>query len=138
MTYYVGILDGRGDVWGVRVPDVPGCFGGGATPDAAIADAISALRVMAEDGALAKPRAPDEIASAHDAEFDAAAGESMVMLPLLADLGRAVRANISLDAGILGMIDAEAARRGLTRSSFLVSAAVDKIIGGDAGHRKAS
>jgi predicted RNase H-like HicB family nuclease len=26
----------------VRIPDLPGCYGGGATPDAAIADAMSA------------------------------------------------------------------------------------------------
>ena len=48
MTYYVGILDGAEDIWGVRVPDVPGCVGGGATPEAAISDAVIALRdVMA-------------------------------------------------------------------------------------------
>ncbi|TIL61817.1 MAG: DNA-binding protein, partial [Mesorhizobium sp.] len=28
MTRYVGILDGADDVWGVRVPDLPGCHGG--------------------------------------------------------------------------------------------------------------
>lgn len=44
MTYYVGILDGSGSVWGVRIPDVPGCHGGGNSAEAAIADAISALR----------------------------------------------------------------------------------------------
>ena len=33
MPYYVGILDGAKDVWGVRMPDVPGCHGGGATPE---------------------------------------------------------------------------------------------------------
>ncbi len=37
MTHYVGILDGSGTVWGVRVPDLPGCHGGGETPEAAIA-----------------------------------------------------------------------------------------------------
>jgi predicted RNase H-like HicB family nuclease len=42
--YYVGILDGAGEGWGVRVRDCPGCHGGGATADAAISDAISALR----------------------------------------------------------------------------------------------
>ena len=39
MTHYVGVLDGSGDVWGVRIPDIPGCVGGGATAEAAIADA---------------------------------------------------------------------------------------------------
>ena len=50
-----------------------------------------------------------------------------MLIPLLLDKGRSVRANVSLDAGLLEMIDAEAARRGLTRSAFLASAAKDKI-----------
>ena len=29
MTTYIGIMDGDGDAWGVRIPDLPGCFGGG-------------------------------------------------------------------------------------------------------------
>jgi predicted RNase H-like HicB family nuclease len=47
MSYYVAILDGGKDVWGVRFPDFSGCYGGGPTPDAAIADATSALREFA-------------------------------------------------------------------------------------------
>eukprot|EP01037_Dinobryon_pediforme_P029075 gene29075-32589_t len=38
MVHYVGIIDGSDDVWGVRVPDFPGCHGGGATAEAAIED----------------------------------------------------------------------------------------------------
>ena len=37
MTQYVGILDGAGKTQGVRLPDLPGCYGGGATMEAAIA-----------------------------------------------------------------------------------------------------
>ena len=44
MAHYVGILDGKGKVWGVRIPDLPGCYGGGATAEAAMADAMSAAR----------------------------------------------------------------------------------------------
>ena len=44
MAHYVGILDGGGKAWGVRRPDLPGCYGGGASPEAAIADAMSAAR----------------------------------------------------------------------------------------------
>ena len=36
--------------------------------------------------------------------------------------------NLSIDAGLLEAIDAEAERRGLTRSSFLASAALDKLM----------
>jgi hypothetical protein len=53
------------------------------------------------------------------------------MIPLLLDKARPVRANISVDAGTLEAIDEEAERRGLTRSSFLASAAMDKIRGGE-------
>src|SRR5271154_3460570 len=47
LIYYVGVLDGAGSVWGVRVPDIPGCVGGVATAEAAIADAAEALRDVA-------------------------------------------------------------------------------------------
>jgi metal-responsive CopG/Arc/MetJ family transcriptional regulator len=39
-----------------------------------------------------------------------------------------VRANITIDAGLLESIDREAKLRGLTRSAFLASAAREKII----------
>jgi HicB_like antitoxin of bacterial toxin-antitoxin system len=55
---------------------------------------------------------------------------SPVMVPLLLDSGRTVRANISLDAALLEAIDAAAKERGLSRSAFLASAARDKIMTG--------
>jgi len=132
MAHYVGILEGDGDVWSMRVPDLPGCHGGGDSPEAAIADTISAAREWATDVAgdghpVPAPRSVQAVIADPDAEFNPAAGESLVMIPLLLDRGRPVKANISLDAGLLEAIDAEAARRGLTRSAFLVSAALDKI-----------
>ena len=131
MVHYVGILDGSRRAWGVRIPDLPGCHGGGATPEAAIADAVSALTEFAAElakhgTALPKARTlrdirnPDERPKVKD-------GESAVMIPLLLDKGRTVRANLTLDAGLLEQIDAEAELRGLTRSAFLASAARDKI-----------
>lgn len=132
MTHYVGILDGAEDVWGVRVPDLPGCHGGGATPDEAIADTVSAARDwadawMADGRQVPQPRTVAQILL--DGEIDTGAGESSVMIPLIMDTGRPVRANLSIDAGLLAAIDAEAARRGLTRSAFLAGAAREKIEG---------
>ena len=132
MPYYVGILDGAKDAWGIRMPDVPGCHGGGATPEAAIADAISALREFASHQAakgiaLKSPRRVQAVIADKASGFDAAAGESIVMVPLILDRGRPVKANISLDAGLLEAIDDEAVRRGLTRSGFLASAALATI-----------
>ncbi|TIQ37386.1 MAG: ribbon-helix-helix protein, CopG family [Mesorhizobium sp.] len=132
MTHYVGILDGVEDVWGIRIPDLPGCHGGGASPEEAIVDATSAVREWAETR-LAKrislPKARTVTDLLRSGEIDSAAGESAVMIPLLIDSGRPVRANLSLDAGLLAAIDAEASRRGLTRSAFIASAAREKIEG---------
>ena len=137
MAQYVGILDGGGKVWGVRIPDFPGCHGGGSTPEAALADAISALREfaarqIAAGVSIVPPRTMQEIVQDPAAEFDPAA-EILVSVPLLLDRGRPVKANISLDAGLLEAIDEEAERRGLTRSAFLSSAALDKIEQNDIG-----
>jgi predicted RNase H-like HicB family nuclease len=44
MMQYVGILDGNGNAYGIRIPDLPGCYGAGRTPEAAIVDAMSAAR----------------------------------------------------------------------------------------------
>ncbi len=133
MVNYVGILDGKKDAWGVRIPDVPGCHGGGATPEAALADAISALRELAayfvaHDIAVPAARSMADVIRDKRSGYDPS-GESLVMVPLLLDRARPVKANISLDAGLLEAIDEEAERRGLTRSGFLASAALDKIEG---------
>lgn len=130
MAFFVGILDGSGDVWGVRVPDVPGCNGGGATPEAAIQDAISALREMGDEARAVTARDAQTIIADPTAEFTPSAGESLVMLPFLAESGVPTRANISLDERHLAAIDEAAKRRGVTRSAFLVSAAIEKIASG--------
>jgi predicted RNase H-like HicB family nuclease len=128
MAYYVGILDGSGKVWGVRFPDVPGCVGAGASPDEAIADATKALRdVMAykrsERFELPKASAVSDIL----ASGEIGRGETAILVPLVVDAGRTIRANLTFDAGLLAAIDDEATRRGLTRSAFLAGAAREKL-----------
>lgn len=131
MAYYVAIVDGSKSVWGARLPDFPGCHGGGASPQAAVEDLTRALRQFAAD-MVADGEALPEPTDLGQILEDIAAGREdrggTVMIPLLVDKGRPVRANISLDAGLLEQIDDEAKRRGLTRSAFLASAARDKII----------
>ena len=131
MTHYVGILEGAGKVWSIRIPDVPGCHGGGITPEEALADTISALREMARlyaaDGIVLGPaRDMQAIRKDASAEFDPAT-ESLVLVPAILETGKLVKADLSIDAGTLAAIDAAAERRGLTRSSFLASAALSAI-----------
>lgn len=130
MTHYVGILDGAAKVWGVRIPDLPGCHGAGDTAEAAISDAISAARewaahYTAKGAALPASRLLDEIIK--DVATDLQPNEMAVMIPVLLDNGRLVRANLSLDAALLKDIDHAAKSRGLTRSAFIASAAREKI-----------
>jgi len=131
MTHYVGVLDGGGEVWGVRIPDIPGCVGGGKTPEAAIADAAEALRdVLAHKREGRFPAQQPSSLSEIVASGEIGEGESAVMIPLLLDSGRTVRANVSLDAALLDAIDGAAKERGLSRSAFLASAAREKIMAG--------
>lgn len=129
MTNYVGVLDGSGQVWGVRLPDIDGCVGGGETPEAAITDATLALREVAAhrrgaDRPMPRPSTVAEVL----ASGEVAANEAVVLIPLLLDAGRSVRANLTLDAGLLEAIDHAAEHRGVTRSAFLADAAREKLM----------
>ena len=44
---------------------------------------------------------------------------TLASVPLVRAVGRPMKANLSLDAGVLAAIDAEAARRRLTRSTLV-------------------
>jgi predicted RNase H-like HicB family nuclease len=134
MTSYVGIMDGSGDVWGIRIPDCQGAYGAGATPELAITNAIAGVAAWAEatlkDGSsLPAARSIAAIMAQGDDTPKAQDNEVFVLIPLLLDSGRTVRANVTFDAGLLDAIDSEASRRGLTRSAFLASAARAKIEG---------
>jgi predicted RNase H-like HicB family nuclease len=129
MVYYVGILEGSGDSWGVRLFDFDGCVGAGETAEAAIAGATEALRDVVSyrlSGNHAVPR-PTSI-EAVLASGEVQAGESTVMIPLVVDAGRSVRANLTVDAGLLEAVDAAARRAGVTRSAFFASAAREKLL----------
>ncbi len=130
MTNYIGILDGGGKNWGVRIPDLPGCYGAGASAEAAIEDATSAARewlALHLGKGLAQPKAQSLASIIKAGEFDASNNETAVILSVILDAGRTVRANLTFDAGLLEAIDNEAQSRGLTRSAFLASAARERL-----------
>jgi len=90
----------------VRIPDCPGAFGAGQTAEQAISDAVAGLAAWAaatlKDGGIA------------------------VMIPLRLDAGRTVRANLTLDAGLLAVIDVEASPW-FDAVGLMASAARDRI-----------
>ena len=128
MQRYFGIIDQNGGIWGVTIPDIAGAVGAGSTLEEAIDSATVALREIAQhlvSGGYDLP-APSSFADVL-ATGEWGANPPTVLIPLLLDSGRTVRANLTFDAGLLAAIDQAAKLRVLTRSAFLASAARDKI-----------
>jgi predicted RNase H-like HicB family nuclease len=132
MSRYVAVVDGAPDAYGVVVPDLPGCTSGGATIDEALRNAVEAVTLWVEDARadgekIPKPRSAEKLRDNPDVAAALAEGGVLAYVPLVLDAARSVKANLSLDAGLLRAIDEAAQRRGLTRSAFLASAAREKI-----------
>jgi predicted RNase H-like HicB family nuclease len=135
MSRYVAIVDGKPGAFGVVVPDLPGCTSAGDTIEAALTNAVEAVRLWVEDAeadgeSIPEPRPVEALRNDPSVAEDIVGGTVLAFVPLLRESGRATRVNLSLDAGMLDAIDAEAKRRGLTRSAFLASAARDAIVRG--------
>ena len=132
MARYVALIDGKQGEYGVVVPDLPGCTSGGRTIDHAYRKAIEAVRLWVEDAEasgekLPRRRSLEALRKDPDVAAALAKGAAVVLVPVLRDSGRSVRANLSLDAGLLEAIDEAADAHGLTRSAFIASAAREKI-----------
>lgn len=126
MQYFYAIVDKDDDsAFGVRFPDLPGCFSAADDIADVVPNACEALELWFEDARLAAPQRLDQIRA--DAAEDIAAGAFIVAVPYIKRTGRQVRANISLDKGMLDAIDRAAAERSLTRSAFLADAARNEI-----------
>ena len=128
---YVSFIH-QGDAgYGVSFPDFPGCVSVGNTIDEAIRQGGEALAFhvegLLEDGeAIPSPRSIDAIKAALELK-DWRRDADLVLIPLLLDRGSSRRVNISLDHGLLELIDDEARRRRMTRSAFLATAARREI-----------
>ena len=131
MERYYALIDGEAGGYGIVFPDLPGCTAMGETVDEAIGNAAEALRdwVTAKEARASVPSPRDIEALRRDPEVAQALAEgaTLTTIPLIRDTGRPVKANLSLDAGVLAAIDAAAARRKLTRSAFIEAMARETI-----------
>lgn len=128
MRVYYALVEQEGDsAYGLRFPDLPAVFSAADEEEDIVANAVEALRLWAEDEALPAPSSLRAIQARDDVREALAAGAFLVRVPLIEDDTRVVRANITLEAGILKAIDEAAKRRGLTRSAFLAGAARKEI-----------
>lgn len=132
MARYIGLLDGVEGAYGIVFPDLPGCTAGGDTIADVTSNAIAAVRewiLDAREDNEEIPRPRDMAALKEDTEAAEALreGAAFIVIPVLIDSGRPAKANLSLDSGLLEAIDDAARASGLTRSSFIATAAREKI-----------
>jgi predicted RNase H-like HicB family nuclease len=126
MQYFYAIVHKDPDsAFGVEFPDLPGCFSAADREEDVLPNACEALELWFEDAPDAQPRSLDAIREL--AAADLAAGAFLVAVPRIRRTGKQVRANISLDRGMLDAIDRAASERKLTRSAFLADAARHEI-----------
>lgn len=132
-TRYAVVIDGKPGAYGLWVPDMPGCTSMGRTVPELLRNAQEAFRLWSEDAIadgekLPEPRDIEAIRADADVAADLRRGAALAIVPLIIEKARPVKANLSLDAGLLAAIDDAAKARGLTRSAFLASAAREKIL----------
>jgi predicted RNase H-like HicB family nuclease len=121
---YTALIDGEKGAYGVSFPDLPGCVAMGSTVDDALMAAAEALREFDADAAtagakLTAPRAPEHWFADEEVAAALRQGASLASVPLVRATARSAKANLSINAGVLAAIDAEAHRRGLTRSALV-------------------
>ena len=124
--HYVAVIDkDEGSAYGVRFPDVPGCFSAADTLDEIVPNAIEALALFFEDRESIPARGIEAIRE--EVAEDLAAGAVLMMIPHIFDLRRVVRVNVSFNKGLLDTLDEAARARGMTRSAFVAKAATREI-----------
>jgi len=124
MTRYLALVDGEAGAYGVVIPELEGCTAMGDTMEAALANAVDAMRdwvqVVEEDGGtIPQPRRLEEVRQDAEVIEALAEGAMLTTVALVRHTGRPVKANLSLDSGVLEALDREAKRRHLTRSAMV-------------------
>ena len=124
--HYVAVIhkDG-GSAYGIRFPDLPGCFSAADTFDGIIPKAIEALALYLEASESVPPRGIEAIRE--EVAEDLAADAVLMMIPHVSDVRRVVRVNLSFDKGFLETMNEAAQARGMTRSAFVTKAATREI-----------
>lgn len=126
MSIYYGIVHkDRDSAYGIHFPDVPLCFSAADELDDLLPNAMEALAISAEHEPLPEPSTIEAIRDT--AEEDIAEGAFILAVPLVSILGRTVRANVTMDAGLLESLDDAAKQRKLTRSAFIAQAVRKEI-----------
>jgi len=131
MEYIAYLHKDRKSDFGVSFPDFPGCVTAGKTLEEARRMAIQALALhiggMAEDGEpIPEPSTIDDVA-------EDPAMKGAVAFLVSVDMEKTVRLNITAKESQIAAIDQQADAAGMTRSAYMVRAALGRGM-----HKKAS
>ena len=125
--HYVAVIDKDPDsAWGIRFPEVPGCFSAADAFEEIVPNAIEALSLFFEDSEPVPSRGLEAVRE--QVAEDIARGAVLMMIPYVQDRKRVVRVNLSLEKGFLDTLDEAARMRGMTRSAFVQKAAEREIL----------
>lgn len=129
MRYAVVIHNDVESVYGVAVPDLPGCFSTGDSIEESLESAKEAIACHVEglliDGESIPARKSLET---HQASEDYKGGTwALVNLDVSKLSSKTKRINITMPARVLAIVDEAAAREGETRSGLLARAALSYV-----------
>ncbi len=125
--YFALVEKEDGSAFGVRFPDVPGCFSAADAEGDILANAIDALDLHLDGEEAPAARGHSEIAADPEVAEALAGGAYLLAVPLIRKTERSVRVNLSMDSGTVAAIDEAAKALKLTRSAFLAQAAKHEI-----------
>lgn len=130
MKTYIAVVDkDTNSAFGLWFPDVPGCFSAADDQADIIKNAIEALNLHLEGTHAPPARNVNEVAQDDEVAAALRAGAYLLGIPLVSKVNKLTRANISVDKGVMDAIDAAADIRGMTRSAFIIEAAMNEIEG---------
>ena len=122
---YTVLVDGKAGAYGVVVPDLPGCHAMGKTIEAALAQCRTTRCATGSNlteevwRSIPAPRSIERLRRDPDVIEALAEGAMIASVPLIRESGKPVKANLSIDSGVLAALDEEAKARDLTRSGMV-------------------
>jgi len=125
MEYIAYLHKERKSDFGVSFPDFPGCITAGQTLDEASRNAIEALKLHIEDMVSEGEEIP-ETSTLDDLAGDKALKESIAFLVSVEISDKVERFNITARKSQMEEIDRLANRQGMTRSAYLIAAALSR------------
>lgn len=130
MKYFTAIIhQDEGSSFGLTFPDLPGCFAAADDWNNISAAATEALDLWFEDMPDVEPTTLDIIRNRPEVIEAITAGAILMPVPYIPADTAVERVNITIERGLLRAIDKTAKGRGMTRSSFLASAARHELVG---------